>query len=116
MIIKMDGKLSADAVNALARHAGPMFRERGGRWMAVVELAHVERTEPGPEEEKEPSVKLRVVGIEVAPDEYRDERLREAMQNLFERRTRSGTLGEVEVEVNGQRIGDLFAPESTVLA
>jgi len=114
--IKFDSKVVADVADALTRHAPEMFKERAGHWMAVVELAHVERTEPGPEEEKEPSVKLRVTAIEVAPDDYADERLREVQRDLFERRTRAGTLGEVEVTVNGERVADLLGTGSGVLA
>ena len=65
--IKFDSKVLADVAEALEPHTTNMFKNRHGRWMAVVELAHVERTEPGPDEDKAPAVKVRVVGIEVAP-------------------------------------------------
>ncbi|MEV0915449.1 hypothetical protein AB0I93_14410 [Streptomyces sp. NPDC049967] len=94
--IKVDSKVIADVAEALEPFADAMFRNRQGRWMAIVELAHVERTEPGPEEEKFPSVKVRVTGIEVAADEFTDERLRQQQQDLYRRRTSDGTLDAVD--------------------
>ena len=90
--VKFDSKVLADVEEALEPHARDMFRLRQGRWMAVVELAHVERTEPGPDEEKLPSVKIRVGGIEVAADDLSDERLRQVQSDMYQRRTSSGTL------------------------
>jgi hypothetical protein len=98
--IKFDSKVLEDIKEALEPHAPDMFRQRKGRWMAVVELAHVERTEPGPDEDKFPSVKIRIVGIEVAADEYTDERLRELQRGLYRLRTKGGTLdGELDPDV-----------------
>lgn len=94
--IKFDAKVLADVAEALEPFADAMFRNRQGRWMAIVELAHVERTEPGPEEEKFPSVKVRVTGIEVAADEFTDERLRQQQSDLYRRRTSDGTLDAVD--------------------
>ncbi|MEV7491453.1 hypothetical protein AB0O08_11930 [Streptomyces anulatus] len=94
--IKFDSKVLTDVAEALEPFADSMFKNRQGRWMAIVELAHVERTEPGPEEEKAPSVKVRVVGVEVAADEFTDERLRQEQSEMFRRRTSSGTLDAVD--------------------
>ncbi|MFH9610466.1 hypothetical protein [Streptomyces sp. NPDC017448] len=93
--IKFDSKVLTDVAEALEPFADSMFKNRQGRWMAIVELAHVERTEPGPDEEKAPSVKVRVVGVEVAADEFTDERLRQEQQTMFRHRTSSGTLDSV---------------------
>lgn len=90
--IKFDSKVLEAVAEALEPHADDMFKLRRGRWMAVVELTHVERIEPGPDEEKAPSVKLRVTGVEVAGDEVNDERLRQLQRQMFERRTSAGTL------------------------
>jgi hypothetical protein len=92
--IKFDSKVLTDVAEALEPHATDMFKQRQGRWMAVVELAHVERTEPGPEEDKAPSVKVRVVGIEVAADEITGGRLRGLQREMYDRRTSGGTLFE----------------------
>lgn len=102
--IKFDSKVLEDVKDALAPHALEMFRQRKGRWMAVVELAHVERVEPGPDEDKFPSVKLRIVAIEVAPEETADERLRELQRGLYRLRTKGGTLdGELDPDVQQAR-------------
>lgn len=92
--IKFDSKVLEDVKKALAPYTADMFRDRAGRWMAIVELAHVERVEPGPDEEKAPVVKVRIVGIEVAADEVGDERLRQQQSLMYERRTSGGTLFE----------------------
>ncbi|MFD0408602.1 hypothetical protein [Kitasatospora sp. NPDC127116] len=94
--IKFDSKILADVAAALEPHADTMFQQRSGRWMAVIELAHVERTEPGPEEDKDRAVKVRVVAVEVAADEFTDERLRVAQQDMYRHRTSRGTLDEVD--------------------
>ena len=92
--VKFDSKVLTDVAEALEPHATEMFKQRHGRWMAVVELAHVERTEPGPDEDKNPTVKLRVTSIEVAADEISGGRLRGIQREMYDRRTSSGTLFE----------------------
>ncbi|MFE2936684.1 hypothetical protein [Streptomyces sp. NPDC059278] len=92
--VKFDSKVLADVAEALEPHTTAMFKNRHGRWMAVVELAHVERTEPGPDEDKAPAVKVRVVGIEVAGDEISGGRLRQLQRDMYDRRTSGGTLFE----------------------
>lgn len=102
--IKFDSKVLEDVKEALENYAPDMFHQRKGRWMAVVELAHVERVEPGPDEDRFPSVKLRIVAIEVAADEYSDERLRELQRGLYRLRTKGGTLdGELDPDVQQAR-------------
>lgn len=91
--IKLDSKFSANADAALERHAGPLYNRPGVRIVGVVELAHVERTQPAPDEDKEPSVKLRVTHLEVANPEQEDA-IRQAMEALYLHRTAQGTLGE----------------------
>lgn len=90
--IKFDSKVLTDVAEALEPFADTMFKNRQGRWMAVIELAHVERTEPGPDEDKAPAVKVRVVGIEVAGDEISGGRLRGMQREMYERRTSGNTL------------------------
>ncbi|NJP70403.1 hypothetical protein [Streptomyces sp. C1-2] len=92
--VKFDSKVLTDVAEALEPHATEMFKQRRGRWMAVVELSHVERTEPGPDEDKQPSVKVRVTGIEVAADEITSGRLRGVQREMYDRRTSGGTLFE----------------------
>jgi hypothetical protein len=97
--VKFDSKVLTDVAEALEPHATEMFKQRRGRWMAVVELSHVERSEPGPDEEKNPTVKVRVTSVEVAADEISAGRLRAVQREMFDRRTSGGTLFEHEGEV-----------------
>jgi hypothetical protein len=90
--VKFDSKVLTDVAEALEPHAEQMFKQRRGRWIAVVELAHVERVEPGPDEDKNPAVKVRVTSIEVAADEITGGRLRGLQREMYERRTSGGTL------------------------
>jgi hypothetical protein len=97
--VKFDSKVLTDVAEALEPHATEMFKQRRGRWIAIVELAHVERTEPGPDEDKNPAVKLRVTSIEVAADEITGGRLRGLQREMYDRRTSGGTLFAHEHEV-----------------
>ncbi|MCX4703912.1 hypothetical protein [Streptomyces sp. NBC_01373] len=90
--VKFDSKVLTDVAEALEPLAAEMFKQRRGRWMAVVELSHVERTEPGPDEDKNPAVKIRVTSIEVAADEITGGRLRGLQREMYDRRTSGGTL------------------------
>ncbi|MFE6225442.1 hypothetical protein [Streptomyces sp. NPDC057854] len=92
--VKLDSKILTDVAEALEPYASAMFKQRAGRWMAVVELSHTERTEPGPEEDKNPSVKVRVTQIEVAADAVTEGRLRGLQREMYQRRTDAGTLDE----------------------
>ncbi|MFF3511575.1 hypothetical protein [Streptomyces sp. NPDC002573] len=97
--VKFDSKVLTDVAEALEPLAEEMFKQRRGRWMAVVELAHVERTEPGPDEDKQPTVKVRVTSIEVAADEVTRGRLRGVQREMYDRRTSGGTLFQQDDEV-----------------
>jgi hypothetical protein len=97
--VKFDSKVLTDVAEALEPHATEMFKQRRGRWIAVVELGHVERTEPGPDEDKNPTVKLRVTTIEVAADEITAGRLRGVQREMYDRRTSGGTLFESDSDV-----------------
>lgn len=97
--VKIDSKVLTDVAEALEPFATEMFKQRQGRWMAIVELAHVERNEPGPDEDKNPSVKVRVTSVEVAADEVTRGRLRGLQREMYDRRTSGGTLFEQDDEV-----------------
>jgi hypothetical protein len=97
--VKIDSKILTDVAEALEPHATEMFKQRRGRWMAVVELSNVERSEPGPDEEKNPTVKVRVTSIEVAADEITGGRLRGVQREMYDRRTSGGTLFESDSDV-----------------
>lgn len=97
--VKFDSKVLTDVAEALEPHATEMFKQRAGRWMAVVEFGHAERTEPGPDEDKNPTVKIRVTSIEVAGDEVTRGRLRGVQREMYDRRTSGGTLFESDSDV-----------------
>jgi hypothetical protein len=90
--IKFDSKVLTDVAEALEPFADDMFKQRAGRWMAIVEFGHTERTEPGPDEDKDPSVKVRIVGVEIAADDITGGRLRGLQREMYDRRTSGGTL------------------------
>lgn len=93
--VKIDSKLNTHAENALVPWANSMFSKRDGHWMAVCELAHVERSEPGATEDKEPTVKLRMVHVEVPDGQHADD-LRDIQHALYVLRTKGETLDDVE--------------------
>jgi hypothetical protein len=91
--IKLDPKITAAAGNALERHAGKLYDRPGMRLVGVVELRHVERTQPAPDEDKEPGVKLRITTLEIAnPDQ--EDTIRDAQRALYVHRNAQGTLDE----------------------
>ena len=93
--IKFDSKVLADVEKAIRPHARDLFNQLGTHVMAIVEIASVERTEQGPDEEKDDVVKVRIVDLEIAADDIADERLRQQMRDLHRRRTSAGTLDSV---------------------
>jgi hypothetical protein len=97
--IKVDGALATKAQESLERLTTQLYNRPGMRIVAVVELAHVERTQPAPDEDKEAVVKLGIKSIEVA-DTEQEEHLRQVLRALYTQRTAYGTLdpdGEVEL-------------------
>lgn len=91
--IKLDGKPTTAASDALSRYAQELYRRPGMAIVGVVELRHVERTQPAPDEERDPAVKLRITGLEIAnPDQ--EGALRKAQQALYLHRNAQGTLDE----------------------
>lgn len=93
--IKIDSKVLADVEKAIRPHAGDLFNDLGHHVVAIVELASVERTEQGPDEEKDDVVKVRITSIEVAGDEFTEEKLRQQASTMYRQRTANGTLDEV---------------------
>lgn len=90
---KLDSKMSRAAQDGLEGWVLPLYATPGKRIVGVIELAHVERTQPAPDADKEPSVKLRITHLEIANDEQ-ENILREAMKALHLHRTAYGTLDE----------------------
>lgn len=101
---KIDGKLAAAAAAGLAPHIASLYANPGQRIIGVVELRHCERTQPAPDEDKEPTVKLRMTHLEIARPEQ-DETLRQVLRALYLHRTASGTLTEDgELELSDQAL------------
>jgi hypothetical protein len=108
MKLKLDSKLATQAEDSLGLHARPLYDRPGARIVGVFELAHVERTQPAPDADKEASVKLRITGLEIANSEQ-EPHVRDAMRALFLHRTAQGTLDpEGEIELSDRTI-DLTA-------
>ena len=91
--IKIEGKVGGQAAAAIEPHAKALYDKPGCRVLAVVELAHTERTQPAPDSEKNASVKLRISGMEL-PSKEQAGTIREVMQALHFQRTAAGTLEE----------------------
>lgn len=99
--VKIDSKLGSNASLGIEDLAARLFAKPGMRILAVVELAHVERIEPAPDEDKEPSVKLGIKALEVARGGRQEDAVRQALLALYTIRTASGTLdGDGEIELS----------------
>ncbi|MEU9208484.1 hypothetical protein AB0D27_11155 [Streptomyces sp. NPDC048415] len=104
--LKFDARVSASAQEALESHVRPLYDQPGSRRMAIVEFAHIERIEPAPGTEKEPSVKVRIVGLEL-PNKEQEPAVREAQRFLHLQRTARGTLddeGQLELSESTLRL------------
>lgn len=93
MKLKLASAMAANALEAVEDLIQPIYGRPGMRMLAVVELAHVERTQPAPDEDKEASVTVGVKHLEVARGDQA-EALRKAMRALYVQRTARGTLDE----------------------
>jgi hypothetical protein len=90
--LKIRGASTA-AMTAMQPHVERIYRRSGMRVMAVVELAHIERTEPAKDADKDRSVTVRIASAEVPTGDNEDV-LREVMRSLYLLRTATGTLTE----------------------
>ncbi|MEU1736491.1 hypothetical protein [Streptosporangium sp. NPDC020145] len=109
--LKFDSKVGSAAAAAIEPHVRPIYDRPGCRVMAIVELVHVERVQPAPEADKEPSVKVRIAHMEV-PNRDQEGFVREAQRALFLQRTAAGTLDDdgqlVLTESTMKHIGGLL--------
>lgn len=104
--MKFVARVSASAQEALEPHVRPMYDQPGSRRMAIIEFATIERTEPAPGSETEPSVKVRIMGLEV-PNKEQEGAIREAQRFLHLQRTARGTLdddGQLELSDSTLRL------------
>ncbi|WP_406168979.1 hypothetical protein [Streptomyces sp. NBC_00996] len=105
-VLKFDAKVSMSAQEALEPHVRPMYDQPGSRRMAIIEFAAIERTEPAPNTEGKPSVKVRIVGLEL-PNKEQEGAIRDAQRFLFLQRTARGTFdddGQLELSDNTLRL------------
>lgn len=91
--LKIDSKVSPSAADALELHVPALYSNPGARVLAVMEMVHVERTQPAPEADGKASVKMRIVSLEV-PSKDQAGAVREVLRALHLQRTAAGTLDE----------------------
>lgn len=104
--LRFDAKVSASAQEALEAHVRPVYDLPGARRLFVGEFAHTERTQPAPGSEKEPTVKVRIVSLEL-PNQEQEGAVREALRFLHLQRTARGTLdddGQLELDESTLRL------------
>lgn len=105
--VKIDSKLGSNASLGIEDLSARLFAKPGMRIVAVVELAHIERTQPAPDEDKEPSVKLGIKSLEVARGGRQEDAVRRALHALYTLRTASGTITEDgDVELSERTLSD----------
>lgn len=114
--IKLDSKIGGGAAGAIEPYTAALYARPGMRVVGIFELAHVERVQPAPDSDGEPSVKVRISALELATRDQ-EPAVRDAMRALHLQRTAQGTLtedGEIElskgtIERAAGRLTDLEA-------
>lgn len=104
--LKFDSKVSASAQEALEPHIRPVYATPASRRLFIGEFAAIERIEPAPGTEKEASVRVRIVSLEL-PNEAQEGYVREALRFLHLQRTARGTLdddGQLELDESTLRL------------
>ncbi len=91
--VKLDSKLGGGPAAAIEPHIPALYGKPGCRILVIGELAHIERTQPAPDSEGEPSVKMRISSMEIASKEQ-EGAVREALRALYMQRTAQGTIDE----------------------
>jgi hypothetical protein len=90
---KIEGKPGSSAAAALEPHVQRLYAKLGTRVVGVFELKAAGRNQVAADEDKEPSVSLRLTHLEVANPEQ-EGAVREALRALFLHRTAQGKLTE----------------------
>lgn len=91
--LKIDGKPATAARDGIESYVGQLYASPGMRLVGVIELEHVERTEPAPGADREASVRVRMSALEIANPEQ-ENAIREALRALHLHRTAYGKLTE----------------------
>ncbi len=104
MKLKLASAMSAGVLDALEDLIKPLYTKPGMRIVGITEIAHIERTEIAPNEDKEPVVTIGIKMLEIAHGDQ-VEPLRKAALALKVQRTAEGTLDEdVERDTSGQKV------------
>lgn len=90
---KFDSQMSVAATDALAPHIRSIYDRPGSTVLFIGEAKHVERTQPAPDADGDPSVKARIIHLEI-PNKDQEGAIREAARALHLQRTAMGTLDE----------------------
>lgn len=117
--VKLASKLANQALEGLAEHIPGLYANPGRRVVAIIELAHIERNQPAPDEDKEASVTLGIKHMEIANTEQ-ENNIRQALRALYTPRTAWGSLTETaDVELGEETLrrcaGELTAIEAARL-
>lgn len=91
--LKFDSNMARAAADSLAPHIRGVYDRPGSSILFVGEARHVERTQPAPDADGDPSVKVRITHMEI-PNRDQEGAIREAMRALHLQRTAQGTLDE----------------------
>lgn len=92
--LKFDSNMARAAADALAPHIRGIYDRPGATLLFVGEARHIERTQPAPDADGDPSVKVRITHMEI-PNRDQEGAIREAMRALHLQRTAQGTIDEV---------------------
>ena len=116
---KIATKLSNQAMEGLGQYVPGLYANPGKRVVAIVELAHIERNQPAPDEDKEATVTLGIKHLEIANPEQ-ENTLRQALRALYTLRTAYGSLTETaDVELGEETLrrcaGEITAIEAARL-
>lgn len=91
--LKIDSQMHVAAADALAPHIRRVYDQPGSSLLFIAEARHIERTQPAPDSDAEPSVKVRITSLEV-PNRDQEDTIRDAARALHLQRTAQGTLDE----------------------
>jgi len=97
--LKIDTKLGSGAADAIESHIRPLYDLPNATRLAIIELRHIERTQPASESDADSQVKVRITHMEL-PSKEQEGVVREALHALHLMRTASGTLdehGQIEI-------------------
>ncbi|MFJ5804827.1 hypothetical protein [Streptomyces sp. NPDC093093] len=93
--IKLDTAAAPVEVSLSPEQRRGLFERPGSTVVAIVELTSKSYTGHADDEDKEPQVKVRITGCEVARSDAEADTLREAKRAMWRARRMDGTLDEI---------------------